>query len=60
MSNTLDEKVRAPSDDDKSARDTTEGYGALPADPDAGLSAEERAAIVSLTSIGLNGTDSAS
>jgi len=27
--------------------DTAEGYGAMPDDPDAGLSAEERAAIVS-------------
>jgi hypothetical protein len=47
MANTLDEKVRVPSDDGKSNQDAAEGYGTLPADPDAGLSAEERAAIVS-------------
>jgi hypothetical protein len=49
MSNTLDEKVRAPSDDEKSSpeyQDTARGYGGLPDDPDAGLSIEERAAIV--------------
>jgi len=48
MSNTLDEKVRAPSDDEKSSpeyQDTARGYGGLPDDPDAGLSIEERAAI---------------
>jgi hypothetical protein len=49
MSNNLDEKMRMPSDDAKSAQDTTEVHGALPADPDAGLSEEERAAIVSIT-----------
>jgi hypothetical protein len=46
MSNNLDEKVRPPSDKD-TGPDDAEGYGTLPTDPDAGLSVEERAAIVS-------------
>jgi hypothetical protein len=52
MSNNMDEKaVRVPSEDEKSGapaeyHDTAVGYGAMPDDPDVGLSAEERAAIV--------------
>jgi hypothetical protein len=52
MSNNLDEKaVRPPSDDEKSGppgeyHNEATGYGAMPDDPDAGLSGEERAAIV--------------
>jgi hypothetical protein len=51
MSNTLDEKVRPHSDDDKSEHFQSGAAGAfaLDEDPDAGLSEEERAAIVHLS-----------
>jgi len=53
MANNLDEKAHPqPSDDEKTShsdvqpyKNTSVGYGALPDDPDAGLSEEERAAI---------------
>lgn len=48
-STNLDEK-RLPSEDDAKAEhefhEGIEGYGGMPDDPDAGLSAEERAVIV--------------
>jgi len=54
MSQSLDEKVRRPSDDEKTENefhDPSRGYGGLADDPDAGLSAEERADIVGVVDI---------
>jgi hypothetical protein len=55
----LDEK-RLPSEDERENakaehefHDSIAGYGSMPDDPDAGLSAEERAAIVCCRSQGL-------